>query len=196
MAMEDNAIIPGQGAVFVAEVDTPVPDLSSIDINSDLTVAVSGWDWFGHTSKDNMVALSKEGGEVTSRDSWERAGLRTEISSTSYSATVNALNVEQRTLELAWPGGTWDEETKSYGFNGNTGAVSKAVLIIMRDSKNGLAGIYFPNGALSAGEMPSLAADAFLEIQLNISGQTSPTSGEVIRIYAPRVAGAVSGDGA
>lgn len=63
MAMEDRAIIPGKGFVLVGPVDTKVPDLGAVNLNDADTF--TGWQWLGHTSRENTVALSKEGGEAS-----------------------------------------------------------------------------------------------------------------------------------
>lgn len=179
----DATIIPGQGWVYIADPDTPVPDLSKF-VPSDPTT-VTGFESLGHTSADNTIALEKEGGEVTVRNSWDTPGLRSELSAVNWAAIVNALDFNQGTLALAFPNGEWDEETKSFGFGGNTGSSKKAVLIIMKDTVNGYAAIYFPNGSISIGEAPSIAIDAFFEIQLRVTALASSQTGDSIRFYPP-----------
>lgn len=184
MAMEDKAIIPGKGFVLVGDVDAAVPDIGAIDLNDPSTF--TGFEWLGHTSRENTVALSKEGGESTALGSWEEPALRQEFGSSTWGMTVNALNVTQQTLSLAMPNGNWDEANESFGFGGNLGSTSRSILVVMEDNKNGRAAIYFPNGAISLGEAPSISVESFFEIQLNVAGQGSPSTGDTMRWFTPR----------
>lgn len=177
-------IIPGTGAVFIAEPDTEVPDVALIDFKKESTF--TGWKWLGHTSRENAVALSKEGGEPSTLGSWEDPALRSENSATTWSMTVNALEVTKETLQLALPNGVWDDTKKSLRVSGNTGAIDKAVLVVMKDNKNGQGAILFPNGAVSLGEAPSISVESFFEIQLNVVGQGSPKTGANIEIFTVR----------
>lgn len=181
-----NTIVPGRGWVFTAEPDTEPFDIALLNITDEATF--TGFDWLGYTSKENMVSLTKEGGEVTTRDTWEEDSVRSEKSSTSWGATVNALSVTKETLSLAFPGGEWDEPTKRYRVFGGSDTVNKAVLIVMKDAENGLAGFYFPNGAMGIGEAPALTSDGFFEIQLGVNAQASPSKRFIFDILTPRQA--------
>lgn len=181
----DEAIIPGRGFVFTANAGTAAPDLKNFDPDNPET-CFDGWNWLGLTSKDNLVALSAEGGDNEVRDTWEYSSVRVEKASTTYGMSVNALNVNEATLSLAFPGGKWDAGTKSYSVSSNSATADKAVFVVIIDNKNGTAALYYPNGAMSLGEAPSLSADGFLEINLNVTAQTSPATGETFRWYTPR----------
>lgn len=184
MSEKDKGVIPGRGFVFFADPNTVVPDIAALDVANPDT-SIDGWTWLGLTSKDNMVALTKEGGEATSRDSWEYAGVRTEISASNVSATVNSLSITEQTLELAFPGGTFDEAAQRYDVPSGAGAVDKALLVLFIDAKNGVGGFVFHNAALAIGEMPSMSADGWFEIQLNANAQAG-ADGSAFAWYIPR----------
>ena len=68
-----KTIIPFRGNVLTAPVDTPSFDISSFVIGDDKTYP----DWLttGHTSRENSVALEKDGGDAEQKGSWEDEGL-------------------------------------------------------------------------------------------------------------------------
>lgn len=192
MANRDEAIIPGRGFVFTANAGTEAPDLNQFDPENP-EACFASWTWLGLTSKDNLVALSAEGGDSEVRDTWEYAAVRVEKARTTYGMSVNALNVNEATLGLAFPGGKWDSQKKSYAISSNSGTTDKAVFVVIIDNKNGLAALYFPNGAMSLGEAPSLSADGFLEINLKVTAQTDSKTGETFRWFTPRPKAGIGG---
>ena len=181
-----ETIIPGQGWVFTGNIDATAPDISAIDISDDATFG--GMKLIGHTSKENPPSLAKEGGEVTNFDSWDTPALRSVVSTTNWSLTVNALSITKETLEMAFPGGQWDTVTKSYKIPAKQATVSKSILVLMKDNESGVAAFYFPRGAIAIGDAPSIATDGFFEIQLAISALTSTDGTYVMQVFVPRVA--------
>lgn len=182
----EETIIPGQGWVLLGEKDTAVPDIATWDPSK--PTGLTGFTVLGHTSKDNPPALSKDGGETELKDTWDVPGLRAETSVVKWSATVNVVSVTQSVLELAFPGGKWDNEHKAMFIPANATTVSKAVLIIMKDAVAGYSAIYIPSGAIALGEAPSIATDGFFELQLNISALTSEKFSSPIGFFEPRAA--------
>ena len=180
-----TVMIPGQGWVFYAPVDTAAPDIADFDPTSPAT-SFSGWSWLGSTSKDNLVAMSKEGGEVTPKDAWDTPNLRTEKSTETWSMTNNAIAIEQDTLTLAFPNGTWDAQKQMYSLAAKNSIISKALLVVMKDDVSGVGCIYAPNAALSVGDAPTLDAENFFEVPLSATLQTSPTTGSPWGLGTPR----------
>lgn len=179
-----STILPGRGAVFHAPVDTPAFDLDALVLTDPATFATP-WESLGHTSRENTVAFSKDGGEATQVGSWEDEALRSTYSSTSWSLTVNALQVDQTTLELAFGGGTWDATNEAYDVAGSTAAQEKALFVVMFDGTN-RAGFYLPNTTVTLGDAPEIDVENFFEIQLSAQILNSPTTGNRFRIYKPR----------
>lgn len=192
--MADNLVIPGQGWVFTGSVDAAPPDIATFD-ETKLDKFGTGWNWLGSTSKDNLVSLSKDGGDVETIDTWDTPSVRSSKATETWSMTINAVSIQKEVLELAFPGGKWDASTNSYQVAAKNGTVSKAILVVMRDDESGLCGIYMPNGALSIGDAPELDAESFFEIQLNAVAQASPTTKSPLTIFVPRAAKASSSSG-
>lgn len=185
--MLEKTIIPGQGWVFYGNVDAEVPLIETFD-ETQVDDIFPNWTWLGSTSKDNTVSLSKDGGDTESKDTWDTPNARVIKQPEQWGMTINSVSVEKKVLELAFPGGTYDDAKKMYSVPAKSRTVSKAVLVVMRDDVNGLAGFYFPNGAMSLGDAPEVDAENFFEIQLSVDGQASPTSKSPFSILEPRPA--------
>ena len=183
--MLEKTIIPGQGWVYYGDVDTDVPLIETFD-EAQCETIFPNWTWLGSTSRDNTVSLSKDGGDTESKDTWDTLNARVIKQPEQWSLTVNSVSVEQKVLELAFPGGTYDSAKKMYTVPSKSSTVSKAVLVVMKDDVNGMAGFYFPNGAMSLGDAPEVDVENFFEIQLAVDAQASPTTKSPFSILEPR----------
>lgn len=177
--------IPGKGTVLVADPDTEVQfDYLTIDPTADLTTIAAGWEALGHTSRENNVALSKEGGDVTTNGSWWEEILRSVRAGTSWTVTVNSIQIDAQTLGLAFGGGTLDTVKGTYDV-GEIVPQNKALFILIVDNGGNRMGLYIPNTSVSIGDAPEFAIDAYFEIQLSASIMASETTGKKFRWYHP-----------
>lgn len=174
--------IPGKGTVLVADPDTEVAfDYLTLDPTGVLT---GGWEALGHTSRENNVTLSKEGGDVTTVGSWWEEILRSQRAGTNWTVTVNSIQIDAMTLGLAFGGGTLDTVEGTYDV-GDIIPQDKALFILIVDNGGNRLGLYIPNTSTSIGDAPEFAIDAFFEIQLSGTIQASPTTGKKFRWYHP-----------
>ncbi len=193
MALNANALIlPGRGTVFVGDPDETPPTVAQLATISP-TSPPTGWDCLGHTSRDNTVAYSKDGGDATQRGSWWDDALVTTYDPVNWSLTVNSLQVDELSLGLAFGGGVLDDVAGTYIF-GNVTAVDKAVLVLMVDGAKRL-GIYHPNTSMTLGDAPEVSVDAFFEIQLlaqllNSTATTGPYAGRRFGFISPALVAA------
>lgn len=186
MAFNSNATtIPGKGTVLVADPDTAPPtDYLTLDPTATPLVGATGWETLGHTSRENNVALSKDGGDVSSVGSWWEEVLRSTRAATNWNVTINSIQLDALTLGLAFGGGTLDTDDGFYDV-GEIVPQNKALFILVVDSGGNRLGLYIPNTSVSIGDAPEFAIDAFLEIQLNAAVQNSETTGKKFRWYHP-----------
>lgn len=192
MAFNTNAtIIPGKGTVLVADPDTAVPtDYKTLDptnetaMNDATTGTAKGWKTMGHTSRENTVALSKEGGEATQIGSWWDEALRSQYAPTNWNIGINSLQVDSLTLGLAFGGGTLDTTKGSYAF-GDIVPQKKALYVLIIDSGGNRMAFYIPNTTVSIGDAPELPTDSFFEIQLSAAMLNSATTGKRLQIFHP-----------
>lgn len=181
MALNSDAtILPGRGTVFLADRDTAAPDYKTVDPTKPDTF--TGWECLGHTSRENQVSLSKDGGDATQLGSWWDAAIRESREASTWSWTVNSLQVDKTTLKIAWPNG--EVRDGAFWVPGADTTASKAAFILMVDGDT-RAGIYLPNTPMSIGDAPEIDLENFFEIQLSGSILSSPTTGDRIGIYHP-----------
>lgn len=177
----DNVLIPGRGTVITAPVGTAPVAVATFDYYTPATFA--GWDLLGHTSRENPPSWSKDGGEQESKDSWEEESLASSTSPTTFGLAFNALEVTRETMDLTFPGGTYDSDEESYSVGGNTGKVEKAVQVLMLDGGK-IASIYHPRVSLSGGDMWEIDVENFFET--NLAGTIMTYNGERFRVFPPR----------
>jgi hypothetical protein len=187
------AIIPGKGTVLVAAPDTAPPsNWATIDPTSSAQMAASGgWDALGHTSRENNVALSKDGGEATPVGSWWDENLDTQRTGTNWNVTVNSIQIDSTTLGLAFGGGVLDTTAGSYDV-GDIVAQDKALFIIIQGLTTRM-GLYIPNTSVSIGDAPEFPTDAFFEIQLSAAIKNSTSTGKKFRWYHPALKNPATG---
>lgn len=184
MALDaDQTIIPGRGFILTAAVDTPTPSLDALDINDSATY--TGWTALGHTSRENTVGFSKEGGEATQRGSWEDEALDTTSTPVTYGVTINSLQVSNGTLSLAFGGGTYNATTRRFSVPGSTSKVKRAVYIVMFGGSK-RAAWYLPQVDITLGDAPEVDVENFFEIQLSGTLLNSPATGDRFHIDEPR----------
>lgn len=183
-------IIPGKGTVLVADPDSEVPgDYMTLDPMA--LPAESPWQALGHTSRENTVAMSKEGGEASQSGSWWEEALDSSYEATTWGLTVNSLQVDALTLGLAFGGGQLDATVGSYMVR-DVVPQRKALYILMVGG-NTRMGIYVPNTTVSVGDAPEIAIDSFFEISLSAAILNSPTSGARFGFFHPALKTPVGG---
>lgn len=156
-----NVMIPGRGAIFTAEPLTTPPDYKMMTPDT----PGEGWTCLGHTSKDNSVALSKSGGDVTSFDSWWTSALAVIYGSNTWNITVGALQIDTGTLDLAF-NGTLDPEDGGYIVPAAVEAVDKALFVLAMQG-NKRMGLYLPKVSITLGDAPTFDPTKLFEVPLS-----------------------------
>lgn len=179
MAMDDGAtIIPGRGTIFIGPVGTTPPAYKTVDPNTPSTFA--GWDCVGHTSRENNVSLSKDGGDATTKGSWWSEALRVTRESVDWGLTFNSLQVDRFTMGLAFGGGV--VQAGGYIVPDAVVSVEKALFVLMVDGANRM-GIELYRADMTLGDAPEIATDDFFEIQIAATALSS--QGKRMKWHAP-----------
>lgn len=167
MGLNANAtVIPGKGTVFLAPPNTaPFTRALTASLDPGIPSTHTGWDTFGHTSRDNNVSLSKEGGDATNLGSWWDPSLVSNRDATSWGLTVNSLQMDYLTFSTALPNGRVTPDG-GWVVGSDAGSVERAVFVLMVDGTKRM-GIYGPRVNLSIGDAPSIATDGFFEIAMS-----------------------------
>lgn len=158
-------VIPGHGTVFRAPVNTapPTNPLTAFTLLDD---GPAGWDNLGHTSKQNTISFTKEGGEKESLDTFLADGVRTTTGSTQWGVSVAALQFDADTLDLAFNG---DFDPATGGYTVASPAPLPSALFLFFQDTTGKLGFWLPNTEISLGDAPSVDTAQFLELQLSVS---------------------------
>ncbi len=167
MGINANAlIVPGHGTLFVADDSTPLPatPLTAFSLTGN---PPAGWDNVGHTSKSNLPAFTRDGGDATVLDTFLADGVDTIYAGVNWGLTVNPLQVESDILNLGYNG--WvDAADGGYVIPSTLSGQRKALVLFATDGTGSLL-FYMPSTKITAGDAPSLDAANFFEIPLTAS---------------------------
>ena len=179
MGLHDDATLNvTTGDVWIHAVGTAFPG----DISNP---AGSGWTRIGHTSVDEVLSVSSEGGETTVLSTLQSKSLRTKKSpkTTTYSITV--MQWDLYTLQLYY--GTQDPVEASgiaaglLGVPDDPTPLQKAVIIVVWDGDTPFAW-YAPKADVIGGDDPSLTDTTSLSgLQINITPLNY--NGSVKKVY-------------
>lgn len=183
MALNDAAVLlPGRGTVFFGDVGTTVPDYHLIDPTDPTTY--TGFTCLGHTSRENTVSLTKDGGDATQKGTWWSPNFRNTYEAVVWGATVNALQIDTDTFDLAYNGYLDTTDTVNGGYVVPEGAKPNevAIFILMMDGTT-RAGLDYPKCSVTVGDPPSIDVENFFETQLALT--TAGHDGRLFRFLHP-----------
>src|SRR5262245_55128034 len=82
MALDDATVFtPGVGHVFTATSGTDPWTATQVDAFVSAGTIPAGWDELGHTDLDAPLAFAQDGGDSTTKGSWQNPSLKTVITS-------------------------------------------------------------------------------------------------------------------
>ena len=182
--------VPGHGTVFRAPANTPMPadGPSAFTLSS----APTGWTSLGHTSKENLMSFSTDGGDATVLDTWQQDAVRTIYASTNWTFGINALQIDKPTLDLAFNGAV--DTDGGYIIPGTNGGLENALFVLAQDTTGSL-GFYIPNTSTKLGDSPVVDTENFFELPLSSSIQAASddvipalTDGRagIMKLYPPK----------
>ena len=174
-------VIPGHGTAYVAPVNTLPPSnplgASGFKLSED---GPGLWKNLGHTSKQNTIAFTKEGGEKETIDTFLADAVRTSSSSVTWGVNIAALQFDENNLRLAF-NGDFDPATGGYTVT-SPKPVNVALFLYFQDS-TGALGFWLPSVDISLGDAPSVDTANFFELPLSAtilsvgSGVIAPVDG-------------------
>jgi hypothetical protein len=156
-------VVPGHGTVFKAAKNTILPTggLSAFTLTG---TPPTGWANVGHTSSDNMVSFSIDGGDATVLRTWLQDAVRTIYDSVAWSLSINALQFDKPTLDLAFNGGF--DANGGYTVPGQNGGTEAGLFVLCQDTTASV-GFYIPNTTVKLGDSPSFDTANFIELPLS-----------------------------
>jgi len=99
MSLDDDAVrIAKEGHFYIADSGTARP--------TNLTAPESPWNEVGHTKQDSPFTITRDGGDVTKKGTWQKAGLRADVADVTYAIEWALLQNDAVCLGLYYGGGT------------------------------------------------------------------------------------------
>ena len=169
MALTDGAVIlPGRGYVFTHDTVGSAPPattpaaLAALDLEA-ATVGV-GWNNMGHTSRENAVALAKDGDDPETKGTWQKPSLRQTAGTTTWSLGIPALQLDNSTLEMYFGDGDISDPDVFHVL-ANAAPVERAMFLVLVDG-SARAGLYLPKTSISSDDAPEFDPENFIEFSL------------------------------
>jgi hypothetical protein len=157
MALTDDAVfIPGTGFVYIAPAETVEP--------VSLTSPASPWENLGHTSRDDGLTITRDGGDSEVLGTWQNDSLRERVDPTTLAVTLFAHQVDQNVLGLYFPGGD-DSTPGRYGVTSASGSAERAMYIRIVDGTNEV-GLYMPKVSIRSDDDVEVDVEGFLAFPL------------------------------
>ena len=98
--------IAGRGHVYYAAPDTEAPNLDGYTFGDGTTLEANGWTWLGDTSSENLIEFESDGGDTSTKRTWDRQGVRSTREDVTNKVTINAVNLGEDVMKVAFPGST------------------------------------------------------------------------------------------
>lgn len=167
MALDDAAvIIPGTGYVFVAPAGTAAP--------ASKTDPASPWRDLGHTSIDDGLTITKDGGDSNILGTWRNPALRDRRDPVVFALTIHLLQLSNDTLGMYF--GVGDTTVDGvFGVNLIPTPVELAMFIRIVDGANEMQ-VYLPKVSVGSDDDVEVDVENFLAFPvratiLGITGQ-------------------------
>jgi hypothetical protein len=167
VALTDSAVyLPGTGFIYLAPAETAVP--------ADLTTPAAPWVNLGHTSLDDGLTITRDGGDSEVIGTWQNPSLRERKDPTTFAITMVAHQVDNTVLGLYFGGGD-ATGTDKFAVTATTGTTDRAMYVRIVDGASSL-GLYVPKVSISSEDDVEVDPEGFLSFPLRaavlqVSGQ-------------------------
>lgn len=157
MALDDAAVyIPGTGRVYAAPAETPQP--------ASLTAPAAPWDELGHTSREDGMTITRDGGDSETIGTWQNASLRERRDPTTFAITMFLQQIDNNALSMYFGGG--DITTAGqFGVPIAGSTEEKALYVRIIDGANEV-GLYVPKVSIAAEDDVEVDVEGFLSLPI------------------------------
>jgi len=153
MALDDAAvIIPGTGYVYTAPVGTAAP--------TDFENPESPWEDLGHTSIEDGLTITKDGGDSNILGTWRNPSLRDRRDPVNFAVTIHLLQLTNETLAFYFGGGDTSVDGV-FGVNLITQPQERALFIRIVDGDVS-APLFIPRVSLASDDDVEVDVENFL----------------------------------
>jgi hypothetical protein len=157
VALNDAAVyIPGTGKVYVAPPETVRP--------VDLAAPTTPWDELGHTSREDGLTITRDGGDSEVIGTWQNPSLRERRDPTTFAITMYLQQIDNTSLGMYFGGGdeTVDGE---FGVNVIGTTQENALYVRIIDGANEV-GLYVPKVSIAAEDDVEVDVEGFLSLPI------------------------------
>ena len=157
MALLDSAVvIPGTGFMYLAPAETVKP--------ASLTSPAAPWVNLGHTSREDGLTITRDGGDSETLGTWQNSALRERRDPTTFAITAFLHQVDNTVLELYF--GTGDVTVADeFGVVSASATVAKALYVRIVDGANSV-GLYVPRVSIGAEDDVEVDVENFLSFPI------------------------------
>lgn len=140
MALNDNAVmVPGKGYFYIAPTLTAIP--------AGTGEPAGPWVNVGHTSRDEPLTISREGGDRETLGSWQNEALRERIEPTTYQLAFRLLQYDELAHRLYYGGGAVDVDSGRFEVPKTPVPQEHALYVVIVDGSNRWDR-YFPKASI------------------------------------------------
>ena len=153
MALTDSAVIlPGTGYMYLAPAETAAP--------TNLTEPDDPWENLGHTSREDGLTITRDGGDSENVGTWQNASLRERREPSVFALTAFLHQVDNNVLSLYFGGGDASVEG-AFGVTSAASTTNKALYVRIVDGDNEV-GLYVPKASIAAEDDVEVDVEGFL----------------------------------
>ena len=168
MAIKDDSLIVGtRGAVFIADAEKQLPDLSKFSLTAETVEGTDGVTYtnIGHTSVDTLPEFSIDGGDSTSHDTWLKTKVRVTYEAVTGTVTIDSVQGDKENLKLIFNAKDMSDGGLAIALDKREQKKAMFIFIVDSDTNQKL-GFWIPNASLSYNELPTLNQDDFVEYKM------------------------------
>lgn len=181
MALTDTTVVlPGLGHIYLAPSSTVKP--------ANLVTPAAPWEHLGHTSVEDGLTITRDGGDVTVLGTWQNRSLRERRDTTTFAITFRAHQADNTVLGLYF-GGSNVATADVFGVpEGSPVAVEKALYVRMVDGATAL-GLYVPKVSIGSDDDVETDVENLLAFPLRAT-VLQVTGSNLLEFYAPHLGAA------
>ena len=163
MALSDASVyIPGTGHIYLAPTSTTAP--------VDPTAPTTPWVELGHTSLDDGLTITRDGGDSEVIGTWQNPSLRERRDPTTYAITMVAHQVDNTVLGLYFGGGD-STDPGIFAVTATTGTTPSAMFVrivdgVDEEGEPRQVGMYLPSVSIGSEDDMEVDPEGFLSFPL------------------------------
>ena len=159
MLIDSAVLIPGTGHMYTAPAETAMP--------ANLTAPASPWEDLGHTSRDDGLTITRDGGDSETIGTWQNPSLRERRDPTTFAITAFAHQVDNEVLQMYFGPGDISVAGQ-FGVTSSTATIERAMYIRIIDGTNE-AGLYLPKVSISSDDDVEVDVEGFLAFPIRMT---------------------------